>query len=377
MERIKKLQTPILILIIILIIFIGWWALNRYQKVFKGSFSASGTVEATEISIAAELSGKVQQVFVEEGQSVKAGEPLFALDDTLLAAQRQKANAAYLAAQANLKVAQSGLASAKSNLELAQANYDLVQTQYQITVENVRRADEKQRAAYWHELVPYQFNLPVWYFDKQEQIKAAEAEVEAAKSALDQEQADYIALLKKYGYEDLIKAEERLARARISFDVANEVLNRAKAANDDDGDGEEETTPKTETWVIPSPSGGYQTKNLPITYSLPNDHWDNDTFEAAEDALQDSAQAARDKAKAELDAAQQDYKSLLSKLKITQEIKDARANLAIAIERYELAQDRLMELHSGSNSLQIIAAQDTLRQAEATLKQAQDGLTQA
>lgn len=378
MERIKKFQTPIIILIIILVIFLGWWLLRRYQLGFNGSFTASGTVEATEITISPEISGKVSQIFVEEGQLVKAGEALFVLDDALLSAQRQKANAAVLAAQANLKVAQSGLAAAKTNLELAQASYDLAQTQYQLMAENVRRADEKHRAAYWRELVPYQFNLPIWYFEKDAQIKAAEAEVEAAKSALDQEQANYIALLKQSGYEDLLNAEERLARARIAFDVANEVLNRAKAANDDDGNGkddEEET--KLETWVVQSPGGGYQKKNLPITYSLPNDHWDNDTFESAEDTLQDVAQAASDKAKAELDGAQQDYKNLLAKLKLTKEVQDARARLAVATERYELAQDKLMELHSGSDSLQIMAAQDTVRQASASLKQAQDGVTQA
>ncbi len=378
MERIKKLQTPLIIFLIILIVFLGWWLLRRYQVGFNHNLSASGMVEATEISIAPEISGKVAQVLVDEGQSVKAGDILFILDDALLSAQRQKANAAVQAAQANLQVAQSGLAAANTNLELAQANDDLAQTQYQLTAENVRRADEKHRAAYWRQLVPYQFNLPVWYFAKEEQIKAAEAEVEAAKSALEQEKTNYFTILKQSGYEELLNAEERLARARIAFEVANEVLNRAKAANDDDGNGkddEEET--QLETWVVPSSSGGYQTKNLPITYSLPNDHWDNETFEAAEDALQDTAQAASDKAKAELDAAQQEYKKLLATLKLTQDIQNARARLAVATERYELAQDKLMELHSGSDSLQLIAAQDMVRQAEASLKQAKDGVSQA
>jgi len=55
---------------------------------------ASGSIEAVEVTIAPELAGKVNEVLVDEGASVKAGDVLFRQDDSLLQAQRVVAVAA-------------------------------------------------------------------------------------------------------------------------------------------------------------------------------------------------------------------------------------------------------------------------------------------
>lgn len=356
----KRFLIPIIAFVLVGILA-GWGLFRQFQKVVNGSLKASGTVEAVEIYLAPEISGKVAQILVEEGQAVKAGDPLFKLDDQLLSVQRQRAQGAVKSAQAGLKVAESGLESAKASLALAQANLDAAQTQYQLAVETVRRADERSRSRYWRDDVPYQFNLPIWYFDKTEQMNALQVEIDAAKEALDQERQSYRDLLQRSGYEELLAAEERLAQARASFEVAEELLDRAEAANDDDGDTKEDKQEELEPWLT---SGS-------------DDHAEEDVFEAAEDALEDAAQVIHDQAKAELEAAQRQYKTLLSTLKLTKEIQNARARLAVAIERYELAQDRLMSLYSGAESLELIAAQTTVKQAQAALDQAQLGVSQA
>ncbi|MGA9192497.1 MAG: biotin/lipoyl-binding protein, partial [Anaerolineales bacterium] len=75
---------------------------------------ASGLIEATEIAVSPETSGKVAEVMVNEGDSVQAGDILLRLDDQDLQAQRlsaQKAGqAAEAAAQANLDAAQQAVA---------------------------------------------------------------------------------------------------------------------------------------------------------------------------------------------------------------------------------------------------------------------------
>src|SRR5262245_28140758 len=50
-------------------------------------FTASGTVEATEYNIASELTGRVKDVLVREGDQVRAGQELVRLDDSLLQLQ--------------------------------------------------------------------------------------------------------------------------------------------------------------------------------------------------------------------------------------------------------------------------------------------------
>ncbi len=316
----------------------------------NGDLKASGTVETVEVKVGAELSGKVSEVLVEEGQMVHAGEALFRLDDALLASQRLRALAALESAQAALKVAESGLQAAQTNLSLAQANLELARTQYRIAVETARKSDERARATAWQQLVPYQFNLPVWYYEKSEQISALEKEVSAAQEAMEDARTTYREALEKGGYTQILQAEERLALARVTFEIAKQTLDRAKAANDEDESEEENGD---------------------------TEHADEATFEKAEDALEDAAQEAYDQAKAELEAAQKAYLNLLKDAKLTDEIIKARASWAVAIERYEAAQDRLLAQYHGADSLQILAAESVVKQAEVAVQQAQIGVSQA
>ena len=81
------------------------------------ALQASGLIEATEIAVAPELSGRVIEVLIEEGDSVKAGDPLLSLDDSLLQAEKQAQEAALESANANVDAAHSAL-------DMAQLQYD-------------------------------------------------------------------------------------------------------------------------------------------------------------------------------------------------------------------------------------------------------------
>ncbi|MFM8320663.1 MAG: biotin/lipoyl-binding protein, partial [Chloroflexota bacterium] len=91
------------------------------------ALQASGTIEAEDVLIAPELSGRVSEVLVDKGQAVQAGQALFRLDGTLLEAQRARAAAAYATAQANLATAQNGLSAADAGLKSAQAALEAAQ----------------------------------------------------------------------------------------------------------------------------------------------------------------------------------------------------------------------------------------------------------
>jgi len=121
MHNRKRILIPIVIVVLLLSLGI-WYLVQRVNGNGSGLSEASGTVEAVEMSISPELSGKVADVFVSEGDEVQAGDVLLRLDDELLQSKRQLAAAALEAARANLSAAQSGMESASASLRLAEAN---------------------------------------------------------------------------------------------------------------------------------------------------------------------------------------------------------------------------------------------------------------
>ncbi len=114
-----------IVLIVVIVLALaggGWWLYSRELNPAIGAISASGTVEAVEVQIASEVAGKVVDVMVDEGESFKAGDPLFKLDDELLKSQRAQSAAALQAAQDNLTASQVAVDTADVTFKVAQIN---------------------------------------------------------------------------------------------------------------------------------------------------------------------------------------------------------------------------------------------------------------
>ena len=99
----------------------------------RGPLQASGTIESIQVGVASEVSGRVSEVLVDEGQAVSNGDPLVRLDSRLLEVQRQSAKAAgeaavaagrlgQLEAQQALKDLYTNAPGAAAQAELALAN---------------------------------------------------------------------------------------------------------------------------------------------------------------------------------------------------------------------------------------------------------------
>jgi multidrug efflux pump subunit AcrA (membrane-fusion protein) len=87
-------------------------AVTTASAIYNGSndaLSASGSIETTVVSVSPEMAGKVGEVLVEEGETVKAGDPLLRLDDSLLVAQQAVAAAQVESAKAGAEAAQNAL----------------------------------------------------------------------------------------------------------------------------------------------------------------------------------------------------------------------------------------------------------------------------
>ena len=120
-----KKVAPIILLIAVAVS--SWWYLDsRRATAVSGNLSASGTIEATEVTLAPELAGKVLEVLVAEGDSVQAGQILMRFDDTLLQAQLEQAQAALAQAQANYDLIASGLTKEQRQASIAAAQLELL-----------------------------------------------------------------------------------------------------------------------------------------------------------------------------------------------------------------------------------------------------------
>jgi membrane fusion protein, multidrug efflux system len=81
------------------------------QKSMPVQLTAIGTVQTVNsVAVHARLDSQITRVFVADGQHVKAGQPLFALDSRQLQAQRQQAAAVLVRDQQELGLAQRNLA---------------------------------------------------------------------------------------------------------------------------------------------------------------------------------------------------------------------------------------------------------------------------
>ncbi len=286
------------------------WISGRDQR---GPLRLSGTIEAEEVRVAPELGGRVQELLVAKGEEVKAGQVLFRLDPTLLQAQLDQARAARDAAQAQVDLAQA-------RLELARLQYEQVRRQ-------ARLAEAPNRLQAWTQQPPADFTLPGWYFTKEERIRAAQKEVDAAAQALEQEKANLQQLLESTGGQQLLEVEARLAEARARYELAKALLDRAKQAKDNQ-------------------------------------------------ALQDYAQKLFDEALNALESAQTEYDRLLT-TQAARDVLEARARVIVAQERYDAALERLYSLQTGDQAPEVRLARAQLREAETALAQAKAALAQA
>jgi HlyD family secretion protein len=95
----------------------------------KNKIEASGTIEATNVTVSSKTTGQIQKLYFNEGDKVNAGDTLLTIDHDLLAIQLQQSDAAVEGAKAQLNLLVEGARSedikqAEDALSLAKANYD-------------------------------------------------------------------------------------------------------------------------------------------------------------------------------------------------------------------------------------------------------------
>lgn len=216
----KRPPVPVIVILILAVLVGGYFGIRALMNKDGSALTASGTIEAVEVTISPEIGGRIAEVLVEEGAVVKSGDVLFRLDDTLLQAQRTVAATALDLARATARTADAAQATAQANYELA--------------VNAARMESINTRTSDWRGANPSGYTLPQGYFDRSAMLAAAEAEVEAARSGRDTVQSSLEALLADPANAELKAAETRLLDARAAAFVAQDVLTRANATDNSD-----------------------------------------------------------------------------------------------------------------------------------------------
>lgn len=345
------MQNKKLLLIVVLVLIVltgGYYGVHALTSNSQAQLKASGTIDAVIINISPELSGKVKDVLVDEGQTVKAGDPLIRLDDTLLQAQKAQSVAA-------LNVAQAAAATSDAALASAQNQYDLALTAS-------LASDKTQRTSQWVNSAPSEFNLPLWYYSQTEQMNAAQAEVDAAQKALSDAQNALATAGASAAASDFVKIEEDLATAEAAYKVANDLNNRVQ-----NGVNVDELT-RYGLYQLAKQEARPSNDTGSANYLISTGNINHD--------IKDYAQQLRDDARANLKDAQNAYNDSLT-TQGAQDVLKARALVSLDQERYNTALDYVSYLRTGSQAPGVSTAQIALEQAKAADVQAHEAVQQA
>ena len=194
------------------------FGVSACQSNGEETLTASGTLSALQVSVVPEVSGKIVEITVEEGSQVKAGDVLIRLEDDVLVAQLNQADAA--------------VAVAEASLEAAHAQLDYAKAQRDLAIDGARYNDLQARQNAWAQPAPEDYQ-PVWYFSKAEQQAAAQAALEEAETKLEERQEMLENELDKAGAKNFVDIEAELAKAQAQLNIANLTLTIAQQSPDE------------------------------------------------------------------------------------------------------------------------------------------------
>lgn len=192
------------IIIAVVVVAIGFILWQQFKPDGYGSdfTSGNGRIEATEINISAKLAGRIEKINVDEGDFVKAGQPLVVMQTDTLQAQLNEAQAQYRQALSNeatsraqvaLKMsdkvaALAGVTQRESDLDIANKHLERTKALYQKGAISVQQFDDDTAKVNSAKAALDSAKSQVTAADAA--IEAAQAGVESAKSAINVAQAN-------------------------------------------------------------------------------------------------------------------------------------------------------------------------------------------
>ncbi|QEG34544.1 HlyD family secretion protein [Bythopirellula goksoeyrii] len=191
----------ILAILLVVVLLTG---LIAYSKLRPESNHVSGFIEAEEIRLGSRVGGRVQEVLVEEGAAVKAGQLLVRLEPFDLEQQREEARANLVAREADLTRLEAG--NREEEIGQAKARYEQLQAKLDQLVAGARKQEIDASRA---------------------RLKVAEAEMRLATQNFNRTQA--LANTNAITKEEFDRAAESLESAKATVLLRGEELSLIEA----------------------------------------------------------------------------------------------------------------------------------------------------
>jgi len=121
----RKRIIPILIVVVVLAaVGYFWWTNYGSSSAANSALGGSGTIEAQQIAITPQVSGRIIVAPAQEGVAVKAGDVIYRLDPSTLKLQVEAAKAGVSAAESNYRHVKNDSSSTRAEKDAAKAQWD-------------------------------------------------------------------------------------------------------------------------------------------------------------------------------------------------------------------------------------------------------------
>jgi len=201
----KKVGLAIVLVVVIAVGSGLWWSLGSDSSESSTDILTSGFIEARDVAIALEVGGRIVDIAAREGDRIEAGMSLVKLDDSLLKAQEQQAEANVKLARAYLEQAivsrdgakkawenaldvqrnplelEARIIAAQGELEMAELNLlreKEIENDWRISAAEIR-LDTAEKILENLEL--FELSFPVSYYKMNKEIYPAEGELNLAE----------------------------------------------------------------------------------------------------------------------------------------------------------------------------------------------------
>jgi len=191
----KRKRSHSNILIWAIVVFSALILLSCHNNKNAGVISASGTIEAIEVTVSSKTSGQVEKMLVDEGVLVKNGDTLAVIDSDSLKIQLNQAQAGVDLAESQLqllvkgariediRLAEEALKQAEANLRIAREDRERIRNLYEKQSATAKQNDDAE-ARYTVARAQYdaaQQALQKWRkYARPEEIKSAQARLDQA-----------------------------------------------------------------------------------------------------------------------------------------------------------------------------------------------------
>jgi len=197
------------------------------RAILESKVTANGEVRPIQfINLTAEVSGRVTDVFVKEGDVVKKGKPLLRVDPTQLANATSVQEAAMRAAQADVQNQTAAITAAENAINTARASLNTSQADYERAVVERNNAEiELKRAT---ELLESGIQSRSNYDTAKMRFDSATASVNAAKARVDQARVQITdaEIRVKQSRAALESSSARVAQQKASLAQQTDLLNK-------------------------------------------------------------------------------------------------------------------------------------------------------